>query len=103
MRFLGPKGLVLQCCTDFAEIRSLDLSNWEFLTGPNNTIKQLLKKVGVVAFIGDSTIFDDGKKTYYYTHTDRIQLIDEDGRIRKNYLGSQVSIDEVVADIKKLL
>lgn len=84
----------------FAEIRDLDLSNWEFLTGEKETIDKLMKKVGVVTFIGDSTTFSDGSKTYYYVHTDRIHLIDEQGRIRKKYLGSKINLDEVIADIK---
>lgn len=88
---------------DFTDIRELNLSNWDFLTGNKTTIENLLKQVGVIAFVGDSTIFDDGSKTYYYTHTDRIQLIDKDGIIRKNYLGSKINIDEIVDDVKKLL
>lgn len=86
----------------FAEIRDLDLSNWNFLTGNKQTINKLLKNVGVIAVVGDSTIFDDGRKIYYYTHTDRIQLFDGEGKIRKNYLGSHINIDEIVEDIKKL-
>ncbi|MDX1700028.1 MAG: SCO family protein [Melioribacteraceae bacterium] len=88
---------------EFAQIRNLDLSNWDFLTGEKSTIDMLLKKVGVVAFVGDSTVFEDGSKSYYYTHTDRIQLIDQDGRIRKNYLGSAANIDEIVNDVRRLL
>lgn len=88
---------------DFANIRELNLSNWDFLTGNKSTIDRLLKKVGVIAFVSDSTNFDDGSKSYYYTHTDRIQLVDKDGKIRKNYLGSKINIDEIVADVRKLL
>ena len=87
----------------FAEIRNLDLSNWDFLTGNKKTIDKLIKKVGVVAFVGDSTTFDDGSRTYYYTHTDRIQLIDQEGRIRKNYLGSKINVEEIIADVKLLI
>lgn len=87
---------------DFTAVHGLDLSNWDFLTGEKSTIENLLKKVGVIAIVGDSTTFEDGTKTYYYIHTDRIQLMDEDGRIRKNYLGSKINIDEIVADIKRL-
>ncbi len=88
---------------DFAEIHDLDLTNWNFLTGSKNTIERLMKKVGVVAFVGDSTTFPDGSKTYYYTHTDRIQLIDQEGRIRKNYLGSKINFDEIINDVKTLV
>lgn len=87
---------------DFTKVHGLNLSNWDFLTGEKSTIENLLKKVGVIAIVGDSTTFEDGSKTYYYIHTDRIQLIDKDGRIRKNYLGSKINIDEIVADIKRL-
>jgi protein SCO1/2 len=88
---------------DFTKIRNLDLSNWKFLTSDKQNVDSLLKKVGVVAFVGDSTVWENGKKTYYYTHTDRIQLMDQEGRIRKNYLGSSLNVDEIVYDIKLLL
>ena len=65
-------------------------------------IDNLIKEVGVVAFVGDSTTFNDGTKTYYYVHTDRIQLIDQEGRIRMNYLGSKIIIDQIMNDVKLL-
>lgn len=86
----------------FAEIRNLDLSNWTFLTGDKPIIDKLMKHVGVVAVRGDSTVFPSGKVSYYYIHTDRIQLIDGEGRIRKNYPGSSINIDEIIEDIKSL-
>ncbi|MCX7796993.1 MAG: SCO family protein [Melioribacter sp.] len=87
---------------DYATIRNLNLKNWDFLTGEKSTIDSLTKKVGVVVIKSDSTMFDDGRKIYYYVHTDRIQLIDKEGRIRKNYIGSKINIDEIINDIKKL-
>ena len=88
--------------TKFALIRNLDLSNWSFLTGEKNIIDTITKKAGVMAVLNDSTIFKDGRKIYYYVHTDRIQLIDAEGKARKNYKGSAVNIDEIISDIKKL-
>lgn len=86
----------------FAEIRDLDLNNWTLLTGEKAITDSLIKEAGVIAVIGDSTITKDGKTIYYYVHTDRISLVDEEGNIRKNYLGSKLKIDEVIKDIKKL-
>ncbi len=86
----------------FAEVRDLDLSNWNFLVGTKQTTDSLMKKVGILAVIGDSTVFKSGKKIYYYVHTDRIQLMDKDGAIRKNYRGSSINVDEIVNDIKSL-
>jgi protein SCO1 len=86
----------------FAEIRNLDLSNWTFLTGEKSVINSLMNKIGIVAVVGDSTVFKDGRKIYYYTHTDRIQIIDVEGKIRKNYKGSTINTEEIVKDIKSL-
>ena len=86
----------------FVEIRNYNLSNWVFLTGQKSIIDSLIKKAGVFAVIGDSTVFKDGRKIYYYVHTDRIQLIDAEGSIRKNYFGSKINFDEIVGDIKTL-
>ncbi|MBI1939703.1 MAG: SCO family protein [Ignavibacteriales bacterium] len=87
----------------FAEIRNLDLSNWTFLTGQKLVIDSVIKKAGVVAVPGDSTIYPDGRKIYYFVHTDRIQLVDDEGRVRKNYPGSKINVDEIVGDIKSLV
>lgn len=86
----------------FADIRNLNLSNWVFLTGEKSVTDSIIKKVGVLAVLNDSTIFKNGRKIFYYVHTDRIQLIDADGRIRKNYKGSTINVNEIVADIRSL-
>ncbi len=86
----------------FAGIRNLDLSNWDFLTGEKSVTDSIIKKSGVLAVPNDSTIFKNGRKIFYYIHTDRIQLIDTDGRIRKNYKGSTISVNEIIADVKYL-
>ena len=87
----------------FAEIRNLDLSNWTFLTGDKPVIDRLMKHVGVLAVPGDSTVFPSGKVSYYYIHTDRIQIIDDEGKIRKNYPGSSINIDEIIKDVKQIV
>ncbi len=86
----------------YAELRNLDLSNWTFLTGKKSTIDQLIKKAGVFAVPGDTSIAPDGNETIFFIHTDRIALLDERGRIRKNYFGSKANVDEIVKDIKQL-
>lgn len=87
----------------FSELHNVNFNNWEFLTGEKQIIENLIKKVGVVAFVGDSVLKADGSFTYFYVHTDRIQLVDKEGRVRKNYLGSAVNVDEVVSDVKSLI
>ena len=86
----------------FAEVRNLDLSNWTFLTGEKPIVDSLMNRIGILAVVSDSTVFKDGRKIYYYTHTDRIQLMDEEGKIRKNYKGSGINVEEIINDIKSL-
>lgn len=86
---------------DYGRIRGLDFNRWEFLTGTEEVISSLLKKVDVYAIV-DTTYYDDGRMDYYYIHTDRISLIDRDGNVRKDYSGSTINIQEIINDIKTL-
>ena len=86
----------------YAKLLNLDLSNWSLLTSDKYTMEDLMKKSDVIAMISDSTIYDNGTKSYYFVHTDRIKLIDKNGVVRKNYIGSKIRIDEILRDIKKL-
>ncbi|MBN1302193.1 MAG: SCO family protein [Melioribacteraceae bacterium] len=85
----------------FAELRNLDLSNWIFLTGDKDVIKNLIKKAGVFAIPNDTSRTPAGEEIIYFVHTDRISLMDGEGRVRKNYYGSKINIDEIVDDIIK--
>ena len=86
----------------YAEIRGIDLSNWHFLTGNQNSIDSVKNKMNILAIAGDTTYTPDGTPSYFFTHTDRISLIDKSGRVRKNYSGSKIDVDEIVNDIKTL-
>ncbi len=86
----------------YAKVRGLELTNWQLLTGKKSIIESLMEKVGITTFVADSTMFTNGSKVYFYVHTDRIQLFDQKGVLRKNYLGSTINIDEIITDIKTL-
>jgi protein SCO1 len=86
----------------FAEIRELDFNSWSLLTGDRTTVNELLRRFDVKAIKTDENIDEDGILEYSMMHTDRISLIDENGRLRKNYKGSTLNIEEIVKDIKTL-
>ena len=86
----------------FAEVRELDFNSWTLLTGEINTVNDLLKRFDVKAIKTDETTDAEGNYEYSMMHTDRISLIDENGRLRKNYKGSTINIEELVNDIKTL-
>jgi protein SCO1/2 len=86
----------------FAEIRDLDFNSWTLLTGERATVYELLKRFDVKAIKTDENLDEDGNPEYSMMHTDRISLIDENGRLRKNYKGSTLNVEELVNDIKTL-
>lgn len=88
---------------EYAEVRRLDTSDWIFLTGDKSITDQVMRDVGVVAVPSDSTKMVSGEMMYFYVHTDRINLMDKEGRIRASYLGSELNIEKIVNDIKTLL
>jgi protein SCO1/2 len=87
----------------YSEIRGLDFNTWTFLWGDKKITKSLLDRLDVVAIPTDSTVSDDGELTYSFMHTDRISLLDKDGKLKKNYRGSKVNLDELFNDIKYLI
>jgi protein SCO1/2 len=85
----------------FASLREIDENNFRFLTGPRTEIDSLMSVMRIVAVTGDTTMIDE-TPSYFFTHTDRISLIDQKGFLRKEYPGSKADIEEIVNDIKKL-
>jgi len=86
----------------FAEIRDITFDNWIFLTGDNQNTKEVMLKFDVKAIPADSSYDENGELSYSIIHTDRISLIDQDGRLRSNYKGSTANLDMILEDIKYL-
>lgn len=86
----------------FGEIRDIDFTNWVFLWGDKKNTGSILKRFDITALNADSTYLDDGELTYSVMHTDRISLIDNESRLKKNYRGSKVNLEELYNDIIKL-
>jgi len=85
-----------------ARVRDIDLSNFNFLTGKKSVIDSLLDTMNIYAFADDTTYTESGEPVYFFVHTDRITLIDQQSNIRKEYRGSHINIEEIVSDIKYL-
>lgn len=87
----------------YAEIRDINTEHWDFLTTNEETVDSLKQVLGFMAVAGDTSYTPEGKPYYFFVHTDRIQLIDQESRIRKNYKGSVINLEEIIADIKLLI
>lgn len=86
----------------FAELRDINFNNWFLLSGDMNNTKEVMLKFDIKAIPADSTYDEDGELSYSIIHTDRISLIDKDGRLRSNYKGSTANLDMILEDIKYL-
>jgi len=86
----------------FGEIRDIDFTDWVFLWGDKKNTGSILKRFDITALNADTTYFDDGELTYSVMHTDRISLIDNQSRLKKNYRGSKVNLEELYNDIINL-
>lgn len=88
---LDPKYDTPGVLKEYASTRGIDTSNFSFLTGPENAIKDLLEQFGVLAeFDGD-----------LLKHTLATLLIDEKGRIIHRVDGSSWDPKEFVAKLKR--
>ena len=85
----------------FAALREINEKNFRFLTGDKRTTDSVMSIMRIVAVPEDSTIVD-GTLSYFFTHTDRISLIDKKGFLRKEFSGSKANTSEIVQDIEKL-
>lgn len=82
-----------------AYMNKYDLSEqrFTFLTGDSATVYSLLDRVGIRTEMQPDTAIG-----YRFNHTNQINLIDQQGRIRTEYGGSMVPPEHVVEDINKL-
>lgn len=86
----------------FAEIRDLSFKNWTLLSGDEKNTNEVMLKFGIKAIPADSTYDENGELSYNVIHTDRISLIDQEGRLRANYKGSTADLNMIIEDIKYL-
>ena len=88
---------------DYAGNYRLDEDNWRLLTGSRTEVEAALKTLRINTVKTPTRFLDDGRALYFIDHTDRVTLIDRDGNIRKNYMGSEFDPEEVAADVLRLL
>jgi len=86
----------------FAEIRDYTFDKWSLLSGDEQNTKEVMLKFGIKAIPADSSYDADGELSYNVIHTDRISLIDQEGKLRSNYKGSTANLEMILEDIKYL-
>lgn len=80
----------------------LDAEKFTMLTGDSAEVNPALSKMDIQAKISYTKETDDGKTLYFMNHTNRILVMDKQGRVRFEYPGSAVPEKNIIEDIQKL-
>lgn len=89
--------------SDYAANYRLDTDSWSLLTGERKEVDDVLELLEISTVKTPTRFLEDGKAIYFIDHTDRVTLIDREGNIRKQYIGSEFNPDEVAQDVNKLI
>ena len=84
---------------EHARMMNLNLENWVFITGSEENIKKVLAAGGIDPWVENDPV----SKNYTFSHRDRISLVDQEGRIRMHYKGTNFDEAKLSNDIKTLL
>lgn len=88
---------------EYASNFNLNQQNWQLLTGDKTVVENLLSRLKIGTVKTPTRFTESGTPIYFIDHTDRVTLIDDQGRVRRHYSGSELNKDEVIKDIEKLL
>ena len=80
----------------------LDSNRFTMLTGDSVTVDSALNKMDILAKIAYTKTNEQGGQSYLMNHTNRILVMDQQGRVRFEYPGSVVNEEHVIDDINKL-
>lgn len=95
----------------YAKVRKVDFRNWAFLTGDPRTIQHLTEVLGIyterVYVINGTPVSGTPAPgaglNYFINHTDRLFLVDRQGRVRALLPGSRTDPAEAMRKIRALL
>lgn len=87
---------------DYMQRFDLDEEQFTFVTGDTATVDSLLSAMDIVAKVSGRKKTDEGKELYFMNHTNRISLLDKQGRLRLEYSGSFSNPEQIIEGINKL-
>ncbi len=76
--------------------------DWRLATGDTATVASLMARLGIRSEVSASDTLADGRTAYTLSHSDKMLLIDADGRVVETY-GGTAAIPKMVADDARAL
>lgn len=83
----------------YRDAYGLDDTDWQFLTGDPETIRDLMERLDVRVELSRGSYEDDD---YLIDHTDQISLIDPQERVLFHYGGSMTPVDILEEDLQTI-
>jgi len=95
---VDPRNDTIERLKWYCENKELDNSNWNFVTGDQNTIYEM----GVLSYLVPNS--EDALAPGGFLHSDKFILIDTESRIRGMYSGTDsTEVNQLIVDINVLL
>lgn len=87
----------------YRDAYNLGGTDWAFLTGDSTQINAFMDRMGIYHEMTPPPEMDSlealRQNTYFVTHSNRITLVDQEGRVRQHYHGSRTEPDVIAQDI----
>lgn len=99
---IDPRRDSPQVLREYAEVRDIDTTAWHFLTGSMPVTDSLLERVGFYYRRSFIERAKNGEEIYFLDHSDFISLFDAQGRLRGEYKGTSLDIDDIAHDIRTI-
>jgi len=97
-----PKRDTPSALKKYMQTYKLNPTQFTMLTGEPVVIDSLMSQVGIQAAVSYVDTTQSGDVQYTMNHTDRILIMDPQGRVRFQYPGSMVPPKNVIEDLNKL-
>ena len=78
-------------------------ADWRLATGDSATVAGLMDRLGIRTEVSGRDTLADGRTTYLVSHTDKMLLLDGDGRVVETYGGTAAPPQMVADDARALL
>ena len=97
---VAPRYDSVEVLRTFGEERGIDPDHWKLVTGDEQTIYRLARDS---YFADDGRLDEVSKSSELFLHTEKVLLVDRNGRLRGVYNGSlSFEVEKLIADIELL-
>ncbi len=99
---LDPRRDTPAILSEYADVHDIDTANWHLLSGPEASTDSLLARIGFVHRKSFTSRAETGEEVYFINHSDFITILDQHGRLRGKFSGTEPEMDDIATMIATL-